>query len=149
MEKNMHVNFHTIDGKPIRCKMCNGKMKYLSGGKYQCELCEAFDYDDFGKVKNFLEEFGPASTSVISKVTGVPEQVISDFLKEGRIQVVDTGKSYLKCENCGTPIRFGRFCQKCTVSMVTDIENSLNEDLQKRRKERGMDGKMRFSNKKI
>ena len=60
-----------LANRPISCKKCNGKLFYMGSGKYRCHPCEEEYYDDFGKVKAFLEENGPCAAAIIAESTGV------------------------------------------------------------------------------
>ena len=45
-----------IDRKPNRCSKCKGRLKYLGGGYYQCFDCENTEIDDFGRIKDYIDE---------------------------------------------------------------------------------------------
>ena len=75
-----------INNRPVHCDKCDGKMFYVSGGKYECRACGHHAYDDFGKVKHYLGEHGPSPAAVISAATGVKTEIINHFLKKGRGQ---------------------------------------------------------------
>ncbi len=148
MSNNMNSNYSPIDGKPIRCQLCHGKMDYKGRGQYVCVSCGNRDFDDYGRVRNFLEEYGVAPSSIISDVTGVSEQKIDEMLKDGRIQIAKGSKPYLKCETCGAPIRYGRFCQRCIIHVVGGISSAFDADKIKR-SNRGLNtGKMYFKHNK-
>ena len=38
------------------CKKCGGIMVFKGVGEYHCEDCNAVDYDDYGKVRLYIEE---------------------------------------------------------------------------------------------
>ena len=41
---------------PVMCKECEGVMVYKGLGEYKCENCGAVEYDEYGKVRNYLDE---------------------------------------------------------------------------------------------
>ena len=78
-----------LANRPISCKKCNGKLFYMGGGKYRCHPCEEEYYDDFGKVKEFLEERGSAPAILISEHTGVRMELIDLFLRTGKLEIIE------------------------------------------------------------
>ncbi|MDE7479075.1 MAG: hypothetical protein K2M91_14235, partial [Lachnospiraceae bacterium] len=56
--------------KPVFCSLCRGRMVYVGRGAYKCEKCEHEELDDFGKVRQYLEENGPMPALVIAQATG-------------------------------------------------------------------------------
>lgn len=108
--------------KPLMCKECGGIMVYKGVGEYKCEDCGALDYDDYGKVRNYVEAHRGATTTQVSYATGVSQKAIRNMLKESRLEVSADSRDFLKCEMCGTNIRFGRFCPKCETEYRRKIE---------------------------
>lgn len=123
-----------LESKPVKCKICQGKMKYIGGGKYQCESCRAEELDDFGKVKEYLEEHGPTPIPTIEEDTGVKERVLQALLRKGRLEIPDGSRFYLDCQKCGCSIRYGRYCPECTRELAGGIKVAFNEDMGERPK---------------
>lgn len=98
---------------PRYCKKCNGFMTYQGVGEYTCDRCGFLDYDDYGRVRNFIERKPGANTIEIEKATGVSQRTIRKMLKEGRFMLTEDSRAMLYCEICRKPIRFGRFCVEC------------------------------------
>lgn len=124
MDKNKDRNFQ-IDFKPMLCKACGGKMGYVNHGKYQCETCGAVEMDDFGKVRQYIEEHGPSPAFAISEETGVPVSIINSLLRAGRVEIPEGSEIYIKCERCGRDIRYGRFCPECALNMTKQIQGGF------------------------
>lgn len=136
-----------IDNKPIICEKCQGKLFFVGGGRYKCNNCGYEVLDDFGKVKEFLEENGPSPSMVISEKTGVRQDIIDMFLKKGRLEIPEGSPCYIKCEKCGCSIRYGRFCPECIQKLAGGIKVIFNEDMGERPKREiksDMSGKMHF-----
>ena len=93
---------------------------YISGG-YVCEKCGNETFDDFGKIKAYIDEHGPSPGIVISEATGVPIAKINRYLRQGRIEIPDGSGEYIPCEKCGQPIRYGRFCPACAAQLAKSI----------------------------
>jgi len=64
---------------PLDCEYCGNKVKLKSIGVYVCEKCGKENYDDFYKVRAYIEKYGPAPAIVISRKTGVPRASIEFF----------------------------------------------------------------------
>lgn len=136
-----------IDNKPVKCEMCNGKVFYVNSGMYRCEQCGYEMYDDFGKVRNYWEVNGPAPALIISEATGVSTELIEGFLRQGRVEIPDGSKYYIKCEKCGCSIRFGRFCPDCVRELAGGIRSVLCADIGEKPKRVDMSGKMHYLNR--
>lgn len=108
--------------RPTFCKICNGVMVYRGLGEYQCEECEAVEYDDYGKVRNYLDKHRGANVAEISSVTGVSHKTIRDMIKENRFEIIESPTGYLKCEMCGIELKSGRLCSKCEKEYHRKIE---------------------------
>lgn len=108
--------------RPTECKSCGGIMVYRGVGEYMCEDCGEMDYDDYGKVRNYLEKRRGANVTEISEYTGVSHKKIRDMVKENRFEVIDDRIGYVKCEMCGINIKSGRLCKDCEIAYHRKIE---------------------------
>ena len=99
--------------RPIKCEACGGVMVFKGVGEYKCEDCGKAAYDDYGKVRNYIEGHKGATTIEVENATGVSQKSIRRMLKEDRLEVTADSRTFLMCELCGTSIRSGRFCVKC------------------------------------
>lgn len=135
---------------PIYCKKCNGVMIFKGVGEYKCEDCGYLDYDDYGKVRNYVEAHPGATSAEVSTETGVSQKSIRGLLKAERLEIAANSSVFLKCEVCGEKIISGRFCKKCEASYHRSIEEnaraSKNSGLSGHSTERpkGEEGAMRF-----
>jgi len=137
-----------VDNKPVQCTVCKGKMFYVDSGRYECRACGHEELDDFGKVKQFLEENGPTPVLQIAYATGVTAEIIELFLKKGRLEIPEGSKYYLHCERCGCSIRYGRYCPSCVQELVGGIKNLFCEEMGEKPKSGEMSGKMHFLNRR-
>lgn len=101
--------YHT----PRICKECGGVMIFKGVGEYCCEDCGGVAYDDYGRVRVYLEEHPGANIVEVEQNTGVPQKTIRQLLREARIQVADGSQTFLHCEICRKNIRYGRYCPEC------------------------------------
>ena len=101
------------------CDKCSGHMMYKGGGCYVCESCGEEYLTDFGKVKRFINTYGPSNAITISRETGVSRHKIQEFLRDGRVEVVDDATNKVAfCLSCGVPIRSGKYCNLCQSRMA-------------------------------
>jgi len=143
--------YHT----PRICVKCGGVMIFKGVGEYRCEDCNQLAYDDYGKVRVYLEKHKGATAIEIETMTGVKQKTIRMMLKEARFELTDDSRTFLFCDNCGKKIRSGRLCQGCEM----DMHRKLEEQQRKKRNEKimiqgygkmhGEDGKKRFDHGKM
>lgn len=100
-------------GKPTKCSICNGPLVYKGVGEYQCSECFNLEYDDYGKVRLYIEAHNGATAAEISEATEVSQAKIRQMLKEERLEVASDSRAFLHCEMCGQEIRSGQYCQSC------------------------------------
>jgi uncharacterized Zn finger protein (UPF0148 family) len=108
--------------RPKICSVCGGVMIFVGVGEYHCEDCKSVAFDDYGKVRNFIESHKGATASIIAAETGVSQRTIRQLLQESRIEVAADSRAFLHCELCGINIRYGRFCPKCESNYHANIE---------------------------
>lgn len=125
--------------RPVACEICGEKIIYLGGGEYECMTCGHTFLDDFGKVRKFLYENGPAKKEVISQNTGVSEEIIMQFLREGRIEAIEAAGNRLRCDRCGCVIRKGRICADCAKKDVENFSRDIKEYIANNPKEEPVD----------
>ncbi len=126
MDNRRAVFLSSGSSRPMVCNKCGGKYKYKAQGIYECEFCRNIMLDDYGKVRTYLEENGSAPAVVISAETGVPVRVIHEYLADGKLEIPNGSHVYIKCEKCGTDIRYGRFCPKCAAQLSKELRGALH-----------------------
>lgn len=107
---------------PRVCTECEGIMVFKGVGEYHCEKCGSVAYDDYGKVRLYLEKNPGANAMTVEAETGVAQKTIRLMLKESRLQVAEGSATFLLCENCRKAIRSGRFCPECEVLYHRNLE---------------------------
>lgn len=117
-------DFTDIDvyNRPIICKQCGGVMVFKGVGEYRCEDCGYLDYDDYGKVRNYIEKHAGATSAQVAEATGVKQKTIRTMLKESRLEIASNSKAFITCEMCGASIRSGRLCPKCEINYNRNVE---------------------------
>ncbi len=138
-----------IERKPTRCSKCRGRLRYSGAGRYEGFDCGHEEIDDFGKVKEFIDENGACPAIIISECTGVPEEIINGMLRQGRLEIPDGSSMYITCEKCGCSIRYGRFCPDCIRNRTNTLKNVFfNPEVGEKphHQLKQQEGKMRFFN---
>ncbi len=130
--------------KPSACSVCGGGLTYVSRGEYRCSKCGHSEYDDFGKICRFIDVNGPSPAIVIAEGTGVSINKINNYLRQGRVEIPEGSKVYIKCEKCGRDIRFGRFCPECALKLSKQLQGIVEAGEVPRRRINKEEGKMRF-----
>ncbi len=149
LESNL-VDYYNI---PRICKQCGGVMVFKGVGEYHCELCDFVDYDDYGKVRLYIEKHKGATAVEIEAATGVTQRSIRRMLKESRIEIAEGSRMFLHCEMCGKNIRSGRFCNECEIKVHRNMEAAQREELRKKMlivgmNNHGEEGQKRFTRDK-
>lgn len=137
--------------KVEKCELCHNRMQYVGGGKYRCTFCGMEMLDDFGKIKQFLDQNGPTSQAIISQQTGISLDKIDSYLRKGMVEIQDGSRFYLNCEKCGCEIRYGRYCPDCAKGEVVHNLRASYEDVGERptlKRNPEMAGKMHFLNRR-
>lgn len=114
--------------RPIQCRQCKEAIMVYKGlGEYECEKCKFSEYDDYGKVRNYIEDNPGSNISVISENTGVTKRSINTMLKEKRFEVTNDSRTFLTCEICRKSIRSGRYCPECESKFHKQIEEKARK----------------------
>ncbi len=137
---------------PHVCTECGGVMVFKGVGEYHCENCGAIAYDDYGKVRLYIESHRGATAAEVEAATGISQRSIRQMLKDSKLEVMDGSKVMMKCEACGQPIRSGEFCPRCETRIHRAMEAAQREELMKELKgysvsKGGEDGQRRFMRK--
>lgn len=98
---------------PTTCSKCGGALYFAGVGEYKCEKCRNVEYDDYGKVRCYIEQHHGANAAEIEAAVGVKQKAIRQMIKDSKLEVAANSKSFLRCELCGTNIRSGRYCSTC------------------------------------
>lgn len=125
---------------PRVCTKCGGVMVFKGVGEYHCEDCGDVAYDDYGKVRLYIEEHKGATAAQIESAIGVSQRTIRKLLKEGRLEVAESSKTFLRCEVCGKSIRSGRYCPECEINVHRKMEEKQRQELQKSKHAQGYSG---------
>ncbi len=99
------------------CKNCRRLFKYYGFGSRYCPECAKIDEEQRTKVKDYIRLNGPENKYEIALATGVPEEDINEYLRDGMLEIPEGSAVFIKCESCGCDIRSGRWCSECAARM--------------------------------
>ena len=116
-------NIRSWPGAIQNCAECGGEMKYAGLGEFRCVECGNVQFNDYGRVRAYLEAHPGAMQSEVSRATGVSPNRIRQLLVEERIEISANSNIFLNCEMCGMPIRSGSRCPKCEERYQKEIAN--------------------------
>lgn len=134
-----NLKLHRGDyNKPVACNVCGGHMVFKGVGEYQCEKCGNLDYDDYGKVRAYIETHPDQSQmAMIEEHTGVQRKIIRQMLREERLEVAADSSVFIQCEICRKSIRSGRYCPECAKKIHAKEELERIEKEKKQKKLQG------------
>ena len=126
------------------CKSC-GRLFNVLVNEIHCPACKQALEDDFQQVKKYLEENPNASVEEVSRENDVTVKQIKQWVREERLVFSEGSIEGVECENCGTMIRTGRFCEECKMKMKNNLMSALDKpktpEIKKTERERD---RMRF-----
>ncbi len=107
------------------------------------------DFDDYGKVRGYIEHHKGATAAQIEEAVGVSQRTIRRLLKDGRLEIAEGSKVYMRCELCGKQIRSGQYCPDCEVKVHRNLEAKQRELLNKNTQGFGLEQKSEEGQKRF
>lgn len=111
------------------CKECRRLFNYLSGVQL-CTDCRRKQEEKFQEVKRYLRENPGASLEQLSESCGVKGGYVTQWVREGRLELSDCAEADIRCRRCGTTIPGGRLCGRCKRDFLYEW-NELEDKNQK------------------
>ena len=128
------------------CRSCGNIFNYVVG-QVICPACREKMEQKFQEVKEYIRSHKGVGINEVAEACDVDVAQIRQWLKDDRLEVTEDSAIYLTCEACGSPIRSGRFCEKCAGNMSRGFQELLKENKAaqaKPAKDDGQGPKMRF-----
>jgi flagellar operon protein (TIGR03826 family) len=104
------------------CKDCGKLFNYLNGPAL-CPTCMKKLDDKFTVVKEYIYNHPGAGIQEVSEENEVSIPQIKQWIREERLAFAEDSMVGIECENCGTTIRTGRFCQSCKDKLANNLGN--------------------------
>ena len=125
------------------CRGC-GKLYNYIGGTPLCPKCIKELDEKFSVVKQYIYDNPMATIQQISEENDVSIQQLNNWVREERLSFSEDSMIGIECENCGTMIRTGRFCQSCKEKLANSLSNAYRKEPQAPQKNIKENAKMRF-----
>lgn len=108
------------------CARC-GRMFQADGISKICDRCRDNDEEDFKVVREYVYDNPNSNIPDVAENTGISEEKILKFLRQGKLVLKDELSMVLDCERCGKPIKSGRYCDSCTNEMSRDLRSAASK----------------------
>lgn len=106
------------------CRRCGRIFNYLAGSPV-CPACREKLDEKFQEVKEYIREHRGAGIGEVAEACDVDPSQIRQWLREERLEVTEDSAVFLNCEVCGAPIRSGKYCDSCKLSMTKGFSEVL------------------------
>ena len=107
------------------CPQCGMIFAYI--GRNICPRCLDKEEEEFKIVRNYIRGHSGATIVETSEATGVDEQTILRFLREGRLISRGLQASVtLECQRCGRQIAEGSYCGTCREELERQLKQTLS-----------------------
>lgn len=106
------------------CRKCGKVFNYISGLPI-CQACREKEEQQFQEVKKFVQDCKEAGINEIVETCGVSHAQVNNWIRQERLVFADDSPIGINCENCGTMIKTGRFCDKCKADLARGINNVI------------------------
>lgn len=108
------------------CRRCGKIFVYV--GVPVCRDCLAKEEEQYNVVKRYVDGHPGSGVQETSDETGVPVDVVVEFLRRGLLVTQSGPAGQLVCVVCKKPITKGKLCPKCeealAVCQVPSVENT-------------------------
>jgi hypothetical protein len=117
-----------MGGSIRNCKRC-GKLYVYVGGAI-CPYCLAKEEEQYRKVKHYIDNHPGCGIQETSDETGVPVDLVVEFVRQGLLVAENGPESQLVCVICKKPIVKGRICPKCEAALGMGIKQPADRGRQ-------------------
>ena len=94
------------------CRKCGKLFNHIAGMPI-CPACKEKLEQTFQEVKKYVRENRTADIREVAEACNVEPAQIQQWIREDRLEFTEDSPVKLPCENCGTMIRSGKYCEKC------------------------------------
>lgn len=111
------------------CSIC-GRLFAYQQGRVVCSRCRQQEEDQYMLVRRYVRDHPGATVFEVAEETGVEEEIILQFLRDGRLQSKGFAE-VLQCQRCGVRIDSGKYCASC----LRELDNQLRGVISPTRRE--------------
>ena len=108
----------------INCPQCGRLTDVTEDGELLCRSCETAGNSPYKRVRDYVYHHRGATIQEVEEATGVSKHLILQYLKEGRLSLLENKSLLNACQGCGRIIDRGKFCGLC---LEKDLNKPKNE----------------------
>lgn len=139
-------NMKNFKMQTAACARCGKVFSYIGFGLRYCDICKKYDEKEFDLVRNYIYDNGTSTMAEIEENTGVSSRRITQYLREGRLEIPENSPIYIKCDSCHTDIRSGRYCRPCGTKLSKNLNGPMFQEIEiGEEPKNNFNGKMRFN----
>lgn len=97
---------------------------FIYAGVELCPSCVEEEETSFDKLRDYLRDNPGADVDTVAGATGIPRERMLRFLRKGRLETGELGDMQLGCVSCGAPIKSGRYCDRCSASLLNTLRSA-------------------------
>lgn len=112
------------------CKMC-GRLFNYAEGRPICQACRQKLEEKFQEVKEYIRKNKEAGIVQVAEENDVSVSQIKQWIREERLAFAPDAQVGIECENCGTNILTGRFCNACKDKMKNGLSDAFKREMPK------------------
>ena len=90
-----------------------------------CPACRDELEKKFQQVKEYVRSNKNVTIPDLSKEYDIPESQIKEWVRDERLVFSDAASAGITCDICGTAISTGRYCDKCKVQVMRDMNSVI------------------------
>lgn len=105
-----------------------------------CPACIRKEDKKYERCAEYLREHRGASLMELSEETGVSVSLISRFIREGRISLLNHPSLTYPCQSCGKEIRSGNLCESCLSRLRGEFSQLEQMEQRKHNQSTGQSG---------
>lgn len=128
------------------CRKCGKLFNHIAGMPI-CPACKDKLEEKFQQVKKYIREHRMADIKEVAEECEIEPGQIQQWIREERLEFTEDSPVKIPCENCGSMIRSGKYCDKCKRDMTNNLSNAINKPkavLVEPKKPQSTGNKMRF-----
>ncbi len=114
----------------INCPRCGRVFTKIN--KSVCPACVKEDEETFERVRSYVKENPLCTMTELSEETKVSVKRITQYIRDGRLEITKAMAGAITCAVCGKPIITGRFCEKCAMDIKMTAMQKNNQGTEKR-----------------
>ena len=107
----------------LNCKGCGRLFNALTRTRL-CPTCQSKLEGKFQEVKEYINQNPGSTIDIVSEACDVPAKQIKQWIREERLAFSEDSMQGIECEQCGTMIRSGRYCDACKAKLKSELRSA-------------------------